>query len=83
MATLLRLLIIAGIIWLVYSFVKRALNSSSQQLKEEQQQTPPPAPMMQQCAQCGVHIAEGESTQAQGLFFCSEAHRNIYLQHKK
>ena len=55
MATLLRLLIIAGIIWLVYSFIKRALNNSSQQLKE-QQQTPLPTPMMQQCAHCGVHM---------------------------
>ena len=82
MATLLRLLIIAGIIWLVYSFIKRALNNSSQQLKE-QQQTPLPTPMMQQCAHCGVHITKGESTQAQGLFFCSEAHRDTYLQHKK
>ena len=34
MATLLRLLIIAGIIWLVYSFIKRALNNSSHQLND-------------------------------------------------
>lgn len=76
MGTLFRLLIIAAIIWFIYSLIRRAISPP-------QAQNPlPPAPLMHQCAQCGVHIPEGESTQSQGRFFCCEAHRDLYLQQK-
>ena len=66
MGTLFRLLIIAAIIWFIYSLILRAI-------APPQAQTPlPPAPLMHQCAQCGVHIPEGESTQSQGRFFAAK-----------
>lgn len=33
---------------------------------------------MVRCAHCGVHLPKGESVQAQGLDFCSAAHRDAY-----
>jgi uncharacterized protein len=76
MASILRLLLIAAVIWFVYSWIKRMLTPP--QLPTETK-TPP---LMHQCAYCGVHIPEGESTQSQGQYFCSEAHRDSYLQSK-
>lgn len=74
MGAILRLLIIAAIIWFIYSLIRRAITPS-----------PPPvpsSPLMRQCAHCGVNIPEGESSQSHGHFFCCEAHRDLYLQQK-
>lgn len=75
MGTILRLLILAGIVWFIYSFIRRTL---------AQQQPPqqPPAPLMHQCAECGVHIPQHEAILFEGLYFCGEAHKNNYLQRK-
>lgn len=75
MGTILRLLILAGIVWLIYSFIKRALIA---------QQPPqnPPAPLMHQCAQCSVHVPPAEAIVFEGLYFCSEPHKQLYLQRK-
>ena len=43
---------------------------------EAQQKTPE---VMQRCAQCGVHVPLGESTQSRGRVFCSEAHRDNWF----
>lgn len=74
MGIMLRLMIIAAIIWFVYAFIRRtfALNQPPA--------TPPTSgALMKQCAQCGIHIPEGESTQSQGHYFCCEAHRDRFL----
>lgn len=33
---------------------------------------------MVRCAQCGVHLPQGESVQAEGENFCCAAHRDAY-----
>ena len=77
MGTVLRLMIIAAIVWFIYSLVRRTLFPSSPRVEP-----PPTAPLMKQCAQCGVHIPETESTQSQGHYFCCEAHRDHFLKLK-
>lgn len=79
MAGILRLLIIAGIIWLLYTWVRKALTAQQQPPTQELN---PTTQVMKQCAYCKIHIPEGESTQSQGHFFCSEQHRNLFLQQK-
>ncbi|PTQ90671.1 PP0621 family protein [Agitococcus lubricus] len=74
---ILRLIIIAAIIWFVYITIKRALQNKASPSSIET-----PNQLMKKCAYCGVHIPEGESTQSQGYIFCSEAHRDLFLQHK-
>lgn len=75
MGAILRLLIIAAIIWFIYSMIRRAITTQSQEPL-------PNSPLMRQCAHCRVNIPEGESTQSHGYFFCCEAHRDLYLQQK-
>ncbi|MFO1391320.1 MAG: PP0621 family protein [Agitococcus sp.] len=75
MGTILRLLILAGIVWFIYSFIKRTLV----QQKPHQQ---PTATLMHQCAECGVHTPQHEAILFEGLYFCSEAHKNNFLQRK-
>ena len=79
MAGILRLLIIAGILWLIYTWLRKAL---THQQSTSTQEIHPATQVMKQCAYCHVHIPEGESTQSQGYFFCSEQHRNLFLQQK-
>lgn len=55
--------------------VRRAMSKSTTQ---SQGQTPPRGPQVErmvECAQCGVHIPEGEALQEGGQSYCCEAHR--------
>lgn len=79
MGAILRLLILAGIVWLIYSFIRRAI-STSQPIQEKPSN--PPAAIMQQCNHCGVHVPEHDAIKSEGLFFCSTAHKDLYLQRK-
>lgn len=80
MGGILRLLIIAAIIYLVYVWVRKLLNKQAD--VSEVQKTSDNQQVMKKCAYCQVHLPESESTQSQGYFFCSEQHRDLYLQQK-
>jgi uncharacterized protein len=80
MGALLRLAVLGGIIWFLYRTLLRATTEAA--VKAVAENPPPPGGatiQMHQCAWCGVHVAEGESTQSRGQFFCSEAHRDAWL----
>jgi uncharacterized protein len=77
MGALLRLIILAALVWFVISLVRRALSSRPTVEREE----PPPA-LMRQCAQCGVHLPEKDCIRAEDRFFCCEAHRDAHLRNK-
>ena len=81
MGGILRLLIIAAVVYLAYVWIRKLLNS--RQHTTEVQKADEPRQLMKQCAFCQVHIPEGESTQSQGHFFCSEHHRDLFLQQQK
>ncbi len=78
MGGLLRLVIIALIIWFAWRFIQRWL---IRQQGNPPASAPPPADgqAMRRCAYCQVHVPEGESTRSRGEYFCSEAHRDAYL----
>ena len=80
MGTIFRLLILAGIVWLIYSFIKRAISTS--QNSQEKPSNPPATAIMHKCSHCGVHVPEHEAITSEGLFFCSTIHKDLYLQRK-
>ncbi|MCP5019044.1 MAG: hypothetical protein GY938_27760 [Ketobacter sp.] len=49
------------------------------------QATPPEADAasMRKCAQCGIHLPESEACTENGKFFCSDTHRQAYLNNNK
>lgn len=69
-----RLLFLAAAIAIVYWL----LRSYRKQLPKEDV-TPRQAEDMVLCAHCGVHLPKCESIQANGKFYCSEAHRRTHL----
>ena len=68
-----RLLFLAVIIAIVYWLLK----SYRKQLPEEDA-APTQAEDMVLCVHCGVHLPKRESIQADGKFYCSEAHRRTH-----
>ena len=66
------LLFFALIAFTVYIIRKLYLPNA----QEEQQQNPQ---LMKKCAQCSMHIPEQQGVHHNDLFFCSEAHRNEFL----
>ncbi|MZR61367.1 PP0621 family protein [Alcanivorax sp. DP30] len=75
---LIRLLIIAALIYIAWRVVKNLLSSPRQADR--------PAPkqqneLMRKCAQCGVHVPDHEAFSHNGKHFCSQEHQRLYLEH--
>lgn len=68
---LIRIIVIALIVWLVYRMVQRML------AKPVTKKTAPTqvGTDMVRCAHCGIHIPKGEALRRDGRDYCSEAHR--------
>lgn len=84
MGVILRILLIGIAIWFVYRLVRKVLNKSA--LERDAQNSVEQEPhheLMVKCSFCQTHIPQGESTQSKGHYFCSEAHRNAFLNHQK
>lgn len=81
MGGILRILVIGLVVWGVYSLVRRHLSGTVLN-RDARSEVPPPgqADAMRKCSYCNVHIPEGESTRSRGHYFCSEAHRDAFLQ---
>lgn len=79
---LFRLVILGIALWFVYRAVIRL---ATEQVRRNVAGPQTPAAgggatiQMRQCAHCGVHIPEGESTQSRGQYFCCEAHRDAFF----
>ncbi|WP_290522876.1 PP0621 family protein [Alcanivorax sp.] len=75
---LIRLLVIAALIYIVWRVVKNLLSSP-------RQDTPPASggrqELMRKCAQCGVHVPDHEAFTHNGQHFCSMEHQRLYLEH--
>ena len=61
--------IIAIVYWLLRSYRKKLPGDDT---------APRQAEDMVLCVHCGVHLPKCESIQAEGKFYCSEAHRRIH-----
>lgn len=71
---LIRLLVIAGIVWLSYRIY---LNWKANYEKSRQQRKKEGAiKNMVQCEKCGIHLPEHEAIASSGKFFCSKEHLN-------
>ena len=71
---LIRLLVIALIIYLVIQIFKRwAANKNAQANAQQKNQD---EQKMVQCDVCQLHVPEDEALQKDGKFFCSQEHLN-------
>lgn len=75
---LIRLLIIAALIYIVWRVLKNLLTGSRQTTTPPQGQ---PEQLMRKCAQCGVHVPDREAFSHNGKHFCSQEHQRLYLEH--
>lgn len=70
--SLIRLLVIALIIYLLIQIFKRwAANKKSSPSEQLEEHT-----KMVQCKTCQLHLPEGEALQRDGEFYCSQQHLN-------
>lgn len=76
---LLRLLIIAAIIWLVWFLIKRWRDE--REAKKVLEKPPKNPEIMQQCAHCGAHFPVSEAVYEKHKPYCCEAHRLADQQH--
>lgn len=76
---LIRLIIIALLIWLVW----RLISSTLQTLKPRPPAKNDQAPKMVRCLHCGVHVPEHDARWDQDRSFCSEEHRHAWLEHQQ
>lgn len=73
---IIRLLILAALIWLVWRILRSTL------LAPPQQGNPPASgtQKMVRCAECGVHTPESLAVRQNEQRFCSEEHRQQWLE---
>jgi len=70
---LLRLIIIAAIIGIIWFFIKRW--QAEQEAKKVLEKPPKKPEIMQQCAYCGAHFPISEAVYEKERPYCCEAHR--------
>ena len=73
MGIIIRILLIAAVIAIVWSLIKRARVAASTQTARR----PKPGPhAMVACAHCGVHLPQGDALEGEGgLHYCGAEHR--------
>ncbi len=70
--------IIAIVYWLLRSYRKRLPGKGAPKESDQREGVPGHAEDMVRCVHCGVHLPKRESIQADGKFYCGEAHRRIH-----
>lgn len=70
-----RTLMIAAMAALAYYLYRRWMEAQN-----TKPQPPPKPAAMKQCAHCGLHLPEKEAISVNQLYFCSDGHKNRYLQ---
>lgn len=81
---LIRLLILAALVYVGWLLVKRLLRASGGGGPggngRRRADAPPRSERMVKCRQCGVHVPEGEAFSHRHLTFCSQEHQRLYLE---
>ncbi len=70
---LLRLLIIAVVVWIAWFLLKRWL--AAEEYRKILQKPPKSPELMQQCRYCGVHVPASEVVYDQAVPYCCVEHR--------
>lgn len=79
---LIRLLILAALVYLVWRFAKRLLAATNGGDDQRPARSAEPrGEIMIRCQQCGLHVPEREAFKHRGLGFCSQEHQRQYLEH--
>ncbi|HCE41288.1 hypothetical protein Y5W_00870 [Alcanivorax sp. 521-1] len=80
---LIRLLILAALVYLVWRFAKRLLAAANNDDggTRPTRSAEPRGETMIRCQQCGLHVPEREAFRHRGLGFCSQEHQRQYLEH--
>ncbi|MCG8392408.1 MAG: hypothetical protein MI745_04935 [Pseudomonadales bacterium] len=78
---LIRLLIIAALLYLAWRVGKRLLEQARQGRNSAQDNSSRGPQAMLKCAQCGVHVPSPEAFSHNGLHFCCQEHQRRYLEH--
>ena len=68
---LIRLIILALVIWLIYRMVRQMLAKP----RAKKPSRPQVGTDMVRCAHCGIHIPDNEALYRDGQPYCSEEHR--------
>ncbi len=77
---LIRLLIIAALIYLAWRVVKNLLSQAGNR-DNSSPNNGQDAQAMLKCAQCGVHVPAPEAFTHNRLHFCCQEHQRLYLEH--
>ncbi|WP_083851722.1 PP0621 family protein [Alcanivorax hongdengensis] len=77
---LIRLLIIAVLLYLAWRVVKNLLQTPSPGSQSGPDKDADPERMLK-CQQCGVHVPAHEAFSHGQLHFCSQEHQRRYLEH--
>ena len=77
---LIRLLVIAALIYLAWRVVKNLLSQANRR-DNSAPGSGQDAQAMLKCAQCGVHVPAPEAFTHNGRRFCSQEHQRLYLEH--
>lgn len=72
--SLIRLIVIALIIYLLIQIFKRWAANKNSASSEQQQNSATNSTSMVQCKTCQLHIPENEALQKDGEYYCSQAH---------
>lgn len=79
MKYLVLLLVVLGVLWFVRATRKRGSTPPPQKPADTAPSGSQPTAALQEpmvaCAQCGVHMPQGEAVPGQGDFFCGDKHR--------
>ncbi|BAP13339.1 MAG: hypothetical protein AOY29_05390 [Alcanivorax borkumensis] len=74
---LIRLIIIAALIYLAWRVMKQLLAQARPTAPDNSTSNPQ---IMVKCAQCGVHVPAPDAFSHGGLHFCSQEHQRQYLE---
>ena len=77
---LIRLLVIAALIYLAWRVVKNLLSQANRR-DNSAPGSGQDAQAMLKCTQCGVHVPAPEAFTHNGRHFCSQEHQRLYLEH--
>lgn len=72
---LIRILVIAAVVWLAYALFKRWLEGKNQPRPGADGR---PQERMVKCAYCGVHVPESQALHSGGRSYCSPEHRDAH-----
>lgn len=72
---IIRLIILVALVSLLI-FAYRKLTGAGTTAKGENRQSD----AMKKCEHCGVHLPEADACRHNDLFFCSDEHRQVYLE---